>query len=126
MTIAIGLVWRDARLLIARRKSDGHLPGLWEFPGGKRKPEESLEACVVREVEEELGIRVRVLSARNPIRFGYPDQQVKIHPFDCEWLSGEPQTLGCAEWRWVKPEELSQYALPPANDELVKQLAAGR
>src|SRR5438105_5551297 len=54
--VAAGLVFRDGKLLITRRFDDAHLGGLWEFPGGKREPEETFEACLARELREELAI----------------------------------------------------------------------
>jgi mutator protein MutT len=58
--VAAGLIIRDGNILIAQRRSNAHLGGLWEFPGGKRKPDESFEACLVREVMEELGLTIAV------------------------------------------------------------------
>src|SRR5580765_7280877 len=58
--VSAGLVFRAGKLLITKRHDDAHLGGLWEFPGGKREPDESFEACLVRELREELGIEVAV------------------------------------------------------------------
>ncbi len=126
LSIAIGIVWKGDRILIARRRDDAHLPNLWELPGGKCLAGESLEDCLLREVFEETALRVEVRARRDAISFTYPDRQVELHPFDCEWVSGEPQPLGCAECRWVAPEELNRYTFPPANEGLLKELAAGR
>lgn len=126
--IALALIWRDGQILIARRKPDAHLPNLWEFPGGKCRPTETLEACAVRETREELGIEVESLSCRQPFRFAYPDRRVELCPVDCVWRLGEPQPLECAECRWVDPAELAGFAFPPANETLIEELRreAGR
>ena len=58
--VAAALVFRDGKLLITQRHPDAHLGGLWEFPGGKREPNETFEACLIRELREELGIEVSV------------------------------------------------------------------
>ena len=58
--VAAGLVFRDGKLLITQRPAGGHLAGLWEFPGGKREPDESFEDCLRRELMEELGIEVEI------------------------------------------------------------------
>jgi len=58
--VAAGLVWREGRLLIAKRHDNAHLGGLWEFPGGKREPNETFEQCLARELREELGIEVSI------------------------------------------------------------------
>jgi 8-oxo-dGTP diphosphatase len=120
--VAIGLVWRDGWLLIARRPEGVHLGGLWEFPGGKVETGETPEACLLRELREEVGIDAEVLAERQVIEFTYPERTVRIHPIDCRWLSGEPHPVGCEDPRWVSPGELSGYEFPPANAALLAWL----
>jgi mutator protein MutT len=120
--VAIGLVWKDGRVLIARRPGGVHLGGLWEFPGGKLEPGETPEACLLRELQEELGIEAEVTGRREVIKFTYPERTVHLHPIDCRWLSGEPHPAGCEEPRWVLPAELSGYEFPPANAPLLASL----
>ncbi len=120
--IAIALIWQDGKLLIARRPPQTHLANFWEFPGGKCEEGETLEACLVREVCEELGVEVKVTSAREAIEYVYPERKVILHPFDCVPMTGEPQALGCQEWRWVEPESLRQYEFPPANAPLIESV----
>jgi mutator protein MutT len=122
--VAIGLIWHDGRLLITRRPPDVHLPGLWEFPGGKCEAGESGAECLAREVTEELGIRIVVGDEREVVEFTYPDRHVRLTVYDCQWLSGEPEARGCAEWRWVAPASLGEYDFPPANAGLIAQLQA--
>jgi mutator protein MutT len=122
--VAIGLIWHDGRLLITRRPPDVHLPGLWEFPGGKCEVGESGAQCLAREVAEELGIRIVVGDEREVLEFTYPDRHVRLTVYDCQWLSGEPAARGCAEWRWVAPASLGEYDFPPANAGLIAQLQA--
>jgi mutator protein MutT len=120
--IAIALIWRDGKLLIARRLPKTHLANFWEFPGGKSEDDETLEECLVREVREELGVEVKVTAAREVIEYVYPERTVILHPFDCLIIAGEPQALGCQEWRWVEPNQLSQFEFPPANVTLIERL----
>jgi mutator protein MutT len=122
--VAIGLIWHDGRLLITRRPPGVHLPGLWEFPGGKCEPGESGADCLAREVAEELGIRIAVGNERDVLEFTYPDRHVRITVYDCQWLSGEPEARGCAEWRWIALSELGHYEFPPANADLIATLQA--
>src|SRR3954469_16770589 len=98
MQIAIAMILHpdDNRILIALRHSDAHLGGLWEFPGGKCDPGETLESCVLREVMEEVGLSVTILDLWPPVEQGYGDRQVTLHPFLCRALSGEAQSLGNA------------------------------
>src|SRR5438093_1300125 len=107
--VAIALVWHEDRLLIARRMANVHLGGAWELPGGKCEPGESPAACAVREVREEVGVEVEVVSARTVIEHAYPERTVRLHPFDCRYLSGDPAAHGCAAWRWITIEEIDDY-----------------
>ena len=120
--VAIGLVWKDGRVLIARRPGGVHLGGLWEFPGGKVEPGETPEACLLREIQEELCIEAEVVGRREVIEYTYLERAVRLHPIDCRWLSGEPHPAGCEEPRWVSPGELSGYEFPPANAPLLASL----
>jgi mutator protein MutT len=122
INVAIGLVWRDGRLLIARRPVGVHLAGLWEFPGGKMEPDETPEACILRELREEVHVEAEVTSRREVIEFTYPERTVRLHPIDCRWLAGEPHPEGCEEPRWVAPAELAGYVFPPANASLLAAL----
>jgi mutator protein MutT len=120
--VAAGLICREGKLLIARRRLDAHLGGLWEFPGGKREPGESFEACLQRELLEELGIEVVVGPPEKEVVHEYPDKTVRIVFLRCAWLRHEPQPLQCAEVRWVTTPELGNYEFPPADAELLAGL----
>ena len=113
--IAAGLLWRDGRLLIARRKADGLLGGLWEFPGGKRKKGESLEAAVRREVQEETGLVVERAEPFTQIDHAYSHFRITLHLFHCTVGAGEPQAVACEEPRFVRIDELEDYPFPRAN-----------
>lgn len=116
--VAAALIERDGRYLLTQRLKGVHLAGLWEFPGGKREPGESLEECLRRELAEELGIDITPPTFVLRHQHVYPEHAVALHFFSCSILRGEPRPLGCAAVQWVKPEEFHRYALPPA-DQLV-------
>ena len=121
--VAIALVWRERQLLVSRRRAEDHLGGLWEFPGGKRRPDESAEACAEREVSEEVGVIVRARGRREPIVYDYPDRVVTLTPVDCDWISGEPRALEVAEVRFIELRALSELEFPPANAPLLRELS---
>src|SRR5690242_19962457 len=91
--VAAGLVFRNGLLLITQRRPDDHLGGLWEFPGGKREPEETYEECLRRELREELDIEVAVQELVESISHDYPDKSVHLKFFRCDWRDGEPRKI---------------------------------
>ena len=122
--VAIALVWDDERLLVTRRPAGAHLAGHWEFPGGKLEPGETPETCAVREVLEEVGLRVAALTRRAPIRHSYRERHVVLHPVDCELLGGKLRLLEVSDARWLLPGELSALSFPDANRALIAELVA--
>lgn len=125
--IGVGVVRRRGRTLIAKRKPEGLLGGLWEFPGGKQKPGEPLERTVERELREELEIEVEVGRKVLTIPHEYTHLRVTLHVFECEHRAGRPRAVGCADWRWVRPAELSRYPFPAADGPILEWLrASGR
>lgn len=121
--IAAGVIWRDAEVLIAKRPAEGLLGGLWEFPGGKAEHGESLRAAVVREVSEELAIRIDPGEKIAAVDHAYSHFEITLHAFHCRYRSGTPRALGCQEFAWVRPEELDRYAFPAANRPILQHIA---
>ena len=120
--VAIAVLIRNGKTLICRRPKDAHLPQLWEFPGGKRDPGESWEACLRRELREELGVLIR-----NPVpiwsrRFIYPDRKVWLRAWRCAIARGKPKPHAATDMRWVPLASLAGYAFPQANAPLIAKL----
>lgn len=120
--VAAAVIQRDGRYLITQRSAHTHLAGYWEFPGGKQEEGESLEACLVREVREELNVEVSEITPFIVIHHDYPDKSVDLHFFLCTLVKGELKALGCADFRWVHPEEFANFSFPPADEPVVTQL----
>jgi len=120
--IAAGLVWKEDELLIDRRREDAMLGGLWEFPGGKVKSGETAAQTVVREVREEVNVKIAVKDLFMTVNHQYSHFTITLHVYHCHYLSGHPKALGCSEWRWVKKEELPDYAFPRANGKIIEKL----
>jgi A/G-specific adenine glycosylase len=125
--VACGVIRRaDGRILIAQRPETGLLPGLWEFPGGKRQGRESLADTCRREIREELAIEIGIGEKLMTIRHAYSHYTVRLHVFECSYLSGRPRKLGCQDWRWVRPIEMKRYAFPTANRAIIEAILSSK
>lgn len=122
--MAAALIFRDGRLLIAQRRPGDHLGGLWEFPGGKREEGESFEACLKREILEELAVEVEPRQLLLALTHAYPEKTVHLRFYSCALVDGEPQAVGCHALAWIGPTELALYPFPPADQQLLTQLRA--
>ncbi len=121
--IGVAVIFNDEGLiLIDRRPEGGWFGGFWEFPGGKIEGNETVEACVEREVLEEIGIAIAVGENLITIDHIYTHFRVTLHVHLCRYLSGKPQTIECDEVRWVKLDELDQFPFPEANSQIIAVL----
>jgi mutator protein MutT len=110
------------RYLLVRRRPGTHLAGLWEFPGGKREAGESITECLRRELTEELAAAFVVEEKAETIHWEYGDRTVVLHFFGCRLESGTIVPREGQELAWVAPEDLRDYAFPPADEVLVTRL----
>jgi mutator protein MutT len=120
--VAAALVFRARKLLISQRRAGDHLGGLWEFPGGKCRPGETLPACLRRELEEELGIEIQVGDWIDTLEWEYPEKTVRLHFYRCGLLRREPQAVECQAFAWIRADELAGYSFPPADAQIVTRL----
>ena len=121
--IGVAVITDDqGKILIDRRKQEGLLGGLWEFPGGKIEPGESFEECVVREIQEELGIEIAVRDRLITIDHAYTHFKVTLNVFNCTHLSGDPQPIECDEVKWVTLDEIDEYPFPKANGQIIEAM----
>ncbi|MEI6986463.1 MAG: (deoxy)nucleoside triphosphate pyrophosphohydrolase [Rhodospirillaceae bacterium] len=124
LVVAVALVDADGRVLLAQRPKDKHMAGLWEFPGGKVHPGEGLEAALIRELDEELGINTRH-SCLAPFTFAshnYGSFHLLMPLYVCRVWQGTPVAREHQALAWVRPNNLSTYAMPPADLPLVAML----
>jgi mutator protein MutT len=121
LIVTAAVIERQGRFLVTRRPHGVHLEGYWEFPGGKCDPGETLENCLVREIEEELEARVIVGEEIYTVTHAYPERVVELHFFECELL-GEPRPLLGQDLRWIAREDLRPQEFPPADAELIEIL----
>ena len=121
IVVTAAIIERDNAFLMTRRLEDTHLAGYWEFPGGKCDPGETLEACLVRELREELGVDAAIGDKILTTAHDYPERRVELHFYRVS-LRGTPAPQLGQEMRWVARADLATLQLPPADDELVALL----
>jgi 8-oxo-dGTP diphosphatase len=112
----------NGRVLISERLGDGPFHGMWEFPGGKIREEESAEAALGRELKEEIGIETRQLEAFMALSHAYPDRHVEIQFFLVKQWFREPKGLEGQGLKWVAPGELHAEQLLPADVPVIEAL----
>ncbi len=111
------------RILLTRRRSDQPLPDKWEFPGGKMEPGESPEEALMRELQEEIGVRPQVGPAWAVLYHRYPEYDVLMLVYACRLEPGvEPRCLEVGALAWARPDELEGYDILPADRPLVARL----
>ena len=122
--VGAGLVVnRRGELLIAQRHEKTMLGGLWEFPGGKQEPGETMPACIQRELREELGVEVGVGDHFVTVRHAFSHFTMDLHAHWARLRRGRPRPVDCAACRWVRPAELPKFAFGRADLKIIEALA---
>ena len=124
LVAAVVLIDADGRVLLAQRPPGKHLAGLWEFPGGKVQPGETPEVALIRELAEELGIDVAA-SCLAPFAFAshaYPEFHLLMPLYVCRKWSGTATPREGQRLKWVRPAQLGDYPMPPADKPLIAML----
>jgi A/G-specific adenine glycosylase len=120
--VTAAVIRRRGRVLIAQRPFGGMLGGLWEFPGGKVERGESLEDCLRREIREELGVEIAVGRPVTLVEHAYTHFRITLHAFECRLLSGRPRALQVADWRWVRLDEMDDFAFAVTDRKIIAAL----
>jgi 8-oxo-dGTP diphosphatase len=124
LVAAVALVDADRRVLIAQRPEGKSLAGLWEFPGGKIEAGETPEVALIRELEEELGISTKT-ACLAPLSFAshnYETFHLLMPLYVCRKWQGTPVAREHAALKWVRPQTLRDYPMPPADEPLIAAL----
>jgi 8-oxo-dGTP diphosphatase len=124
LVVACALVDADRRVLIAQRPEGKSMAGLWEFPGGKVEPGESPEDALIRELEEELGVSTKT-ACLAPVSFAshsYENFHLLMPLYACRKWQGVPQPREHTALKWVRPQALRDFAMPPADEPLIAAL----
>ena len=121
LVAAVALIDQDGRVLLAQRPNGKSMAGLWEFPGGKVETGETPEAALIRELEEELGIKSRK-SCLAPLTFAshaYDEFHLLMPLFACRKWEGIPIAREKQALKWVRKQDLRSYKMPAADIPLV-------
>ena len=120
--IVVGVIQKDGKILITQRKLKGLLAGLWEFPGGKMKQGEKAEKACLREIEEELGLRVKINQHLTQIKHAYTHFKIVMDVFLCQYISGSIHLKSAIAYHWIKISEIDTYPFPGANHKFIPKL----
>jgi 8-oxo-dGTP diphosphatase len=124
LVVACALIDRDGRVLIAQRPEGKGMAGLWEFPGGKVEAGERPEQCLIRELQEELGITVKE-ACLAPLTFAshpYDEFHLLMPLYVCRRWDGLVTATEHKALKWVRPQALRDYPMPPADEPLIPAL----
>ncbi|MCQ2003104.1 8-oxo-dGTP diphosphatase MutT [Rhizobium sp. NRK18] len=121
LVAACALIDADGRILLTQRPEGKSLAGLWEFPGGKVEPGETPEETLIRELDEEIGVTTKV-ACLAPLTFAshtYDDFHLLMPLYVCRRFEGTPHGREGQALKWVKPQALRDYPMPPADEPLI-------
>lgn len=120
--VTAAILFKNGRILIAKRKAGEKLANFWEFPGGKIEDGETPEGCLKRELKEELGIEVWIGEFFGESIYHYEQGSIHLLGYWTTWVKGDMEPKVHSEVKWVTPEELDQYIFAPADIPFVKKL----
>ncbi|MEI8388479.1 MAG: (deoxy)nucleoside triphosphate pyrophosphohydrolase [bacterium] len=107
--VTAGVIHKDGKILIARRKSGKCVGANWEFPGGKLEEGETLEECLIRELKEELDIEVEIINYIDSNIFFCGDKKIELVAYNVKYISGKLKLVDHEEAKWVLPDKLLEY-----------------
>ncbi len=113
--VGVGIVRKNGYLLITRRKLNGLLGGLWEFPGGKCKTDEDSSSACIREIMEETGLQVKIDSFLTRVTHAYTHFKIEMDVFYCQYVSGEIALSGPIDYKWIELSDIHGFPFPRAN-----------
>lgn len=113
--VSAAILRKKGKILITRRKLEGHLGGLWEFPGGKVRENETPEQACIREIKEEVNLDISVDTFLTRIKHAYTHFKITMDIFNCSYISGDLKLNGPVDYRWVTADELKLFPFPGAD-----------
>jgi mutator protein MutT len=115
-----GVLWRDGRVLLARRPDGGRWARMWQFPNGDVAPGETWTGALQRVLRETVGVEAEAGPVAGTFKHTVTRYRVTLRAFHVAEFAGEPAPVGCAECAWVAPADLSEYGLPAAHRRLAE------
>jgi 8-oxo-dGTP diphosphatase len=122
--VTCALIEQFGRVLVTQRSEKMSQPMLWEFPGGKLELGESEEACLIREIKEELNLDITPLERLTPVIQPYAAYTIELIPFICRYDSGAIRPTEHKSYQWASPNELPAYDWCPADVPIVDEYLA--
>ena len=119
--VTCGIIIDQNEVLVTQRSVKMRLPLKWEFPGGKMEPNETAEACISRELSEELNIEIEILGKLTPSQFDYETFSINLIPFVAKIKFGKVLLREHKDYKWAKIEELRQFDWAPADIPILEQ-----
>ena len=121
IVVSIALINDADEVLLSKRPEKKHLSGFWEFPGGKVEVGETPENALIREIKEELNIDInyKCVAPLSFSEFDYKEFHLLLLLYVCRRWEGEPKSMENNKLKWVKPNMLREYNMPPADDSLI-------
>jgi A/G-specific adenine glycosylase len=120
--IAVGVVYKSGQVLITRRKPEGLLGGLWEFPGGKVGPKEDAPSACIREIKEEVNLTIKIEEYLTRVKHAYTHFKIVMDVYRCRFVSGSVKLSGPIDYRWIKLSDIDRYPFPKANHKFIPLL----
>lgn len=122
--VVCGIIFKEDKILLCRRKAEKSFGGYWEFPGGKVEPNELESDALVRELKEELSMKVEINKHFKTIIHQYESVQIELIAYGCKFIQADFILIDHDEIQWVKNTELLSFNLAPADVPIAKALIA--
>ncbi len=122
LKVACAIIYKDDQILCVQRNAEKARAFKWEFPGGKINGNESDEACIIREIREELSIEISIIKKLKSITHTYSDIQIVLLPFVCTIVKGEIKLTEHMKYRWLNKEDLTTIDLCEADLKILSEL----
>jgi len=120
--VTAAFIKNENKFLITQRMAKDKFGGLWEFPGGKQKTDETLEECLIREISEELNGQIFIKRYLFSINHNYKEVKITLHVFHCQLEDGVLECKEVQNWKWVDFSNVKNHVFTAADEEIIRRL----